>query len=135
LKYVEELFAVLYGFEAQFLTLREVHRLRMFENRVLRRMFGLRWRNSPVTGENCTIRGFMVYISCHILSGWSNKEVGWADNVAEWKRRDVYRVLVGNLKVSSCVEDLDIEGGGGNIKMDLSEPGWGEQEFGSPGSV
>jgi hypothetical protein len=31
---------VLYGCETWFLTLREEHRLRMFENRVLRRIFG-----------------------------------------------------------------------------------------------
>jgi hypothetical protein len=33
---------VLYGCEAWSLTLREEHRLRVFENRVLRRMFGLK---------------------------------------------------------------------------------------------
>jgi hypothetical protein len=32
--------AVLYGFETWSLTLREEHRLRVFENRVLRRIFG-----------------------------------------------------------------------------------------------
>jgi hypothetical protein len=31
---------VLYGRETWFLTLREKHRLRVFENRVLRRIFG-----------------------------------------------------------------------------------------------
>jgi hypothetical protein len=31
---------VLYGYETWSLTLREVHRLRVFENRVLRRIFG-----------------------------------------------------------------------------------------------
>jgi hypothetical protein len=43
---------VLYGSETWSLTLREEHRLRVFENRVLRRVFGLRrdevkgeWRN------------------------------------------------------------------------------------------
>jgi hypothetical protein len=33
---------VLYGCEIWFLILREEHRLMMFENRVLRRMFGLK---------------------------------------------------------------------------------------------
>jgi hypothetical protein len=33
---------VLYGFETWSLTLREEQRLRVFENRVLRRMFGLK---------------------------------------------------------------------------------------------
>jgi hypothetical protein len=33
---------VLYGCETWYLTLREEHRMRMFENRVLRRIFGLK---------------------------------------------------------------------------------------------
>jgi hypothetical protein len=45
---------VLYGCETQTLTLREQHRLRLFENRVRRRIFGSKmgemrggWRNFP----------------------------------------------------------------------------------------
>jgi hypothetical protein len=38
----------LYGFETWLLTLREEHRLRMFENRVLRRISGL--KREDVTG-------------------------------------------------------------------------------------
>ena len=34
------MFVVLYGYETWSLTLREVRRLRVFENRVLRRIFG-----------------------------------------------------------------------------------------------
>jgi hypothetical protein len=40
---------VLYGCETWSLTLREEHRLRVFDNRVLRRMFGPKW--DQVTGE------------------------------------------------------------------------------------
>jgi hypothetical protein len=40
---------VLYGCETSSLTLREEHRLRVFENRVLRRIFGP--RRDEVTGE------------------------------------------------------------------------------------
>jgi hypothetical protein len=40
---------VLYGCEAYPLTLREEHRLRVFENRVLRRIFGP--KRDGVTGE------------------------------------------------------------------------------------
>jgi hypothetical protein len=40
---------VLYGCETWSLTLREEHRLRMFENRVLRRIFGP--KRDEVTGE------------------------------------------------------------------------------------
>jgi hypothetical protein len=45
---------VLYGCETWSLTLREEHRLRMFENRVLRRIFG---RES---GEYCITRSFVI---------------------------------------------------------------------------
>jgi hypothetical protein len=37
------LFVVLYGCETWSLILREEHRLRLFENRVLRRIFGFNW--------------------------------------------------------------------------------------------
>jgi hypothetical protein len=40
------------------LTLREEHRLRVFENRVLRRILGL--RRDEVTGENCITRSFVI---------------------------------------------------------------------------
>jgi hypothetical protein len=40
---------VLYGCETCSLTLKEEHRLRVFENRVLRRIFGL--KRDEVTGE------------------------------------------------------------------------------------
>jgi hypothetical protein len=42
-------FVVLYGCETWSLALREEHRLRVFENRVLRRMFGP--KVDEVTGE------------------------------------------------------------------------------------
>jgi hypothetical protein len=38
----------LYGYETLSLTLREEHRLRMFENMVLRRIFGLNRDEAPV---------------------------------------------------------------------------------------
>ena len=40
---------VLYGYETWSLTLRKEHRLRVFENRVLRRIFGP--KRDEVTGE------------------------------------------------------------------------------------
>jgi hypothetical protein len=43
------LFVVLYGCKTWSLTLREEHRLRVFENRVLRRIFGL--KRDEVTRE------------------------------------------------------------------------------------
>jgi hypothetical protein len=43
------IYVVLYGCETWSVTLREEHRLRMFENRVLRRIFGS--KRDGVTGE------------------------------------------------------------------------------------
>jgi hypothetical protein len=52
--------AVLYECEAWFLTLREEHRLRVFKNRVLRRIFGQ--RRDEVMGEwrKLIMRSFMI---------------------------------------------------------------------------
>jgi len=53
--------AVLYGRDTLYLTLREEHRLRLFENRVLRKIFGS--KRDEVTGESeeCIMRSFMTF--------------------------------------------------------------------------
>jgi hypothetical protein len=54
----------LYGFETWSPKLKEEHRLMIFENRVLRRIFGpkrMKWQGG---GENCEIRSF---ITCTLL--------------------------------------------------------------------
>jgi hypothetical protein len=53
---------VIYGCETWSLTLREEHTMRVFENRVLRRIFGP--KRDEVTGENCIMRNF---ITCTLL--------------------------------------------------------------------
>jgi hypothetical protein len=57
---------VLSGCETWSLTLREEHRLRMFENRVLRRMFGP--KKDEVTGEwrQCVTMSFVFCILCQV---------------------------------------------------------------------
>jgi hypothetical protein len=70
---------VLYGSETWSLTLREEHRLRVFENRVLRRVFGL--RRDEVTGEwrklrNKELRNF--YSSPNIIRMIKSKRMRWA---------------------------------------------------------
>jgi hypothetical protein len=54
------LLVVLYGCETWSLTLSEEHRLRVFENRMLRKIFGL--RRDEVTGgwKNCITRSFEI---------------------------------------------------------------------------
>jgi hypothetical protein len=60
------LLVVLYGCETWCLTLREEHRLRPFENRVLRRIFGLKRAEVAEVGENCIMRSFITYPLHHI---------------------------------------------------------------------
>jgi hypothetical protein len=64
----------LYGYETWSLTLREERRLRVFDNRVLRRIFGP--KNDEVTGsgENYIMRSSMICIPRSILFRWSNKK-------------------------------------------------------------
>jgi hypothetical protein len=49
---------VLYGCETWSLRFREEHGLRVFENRVLRRMFGP--KRDEATGESCITKSFMI---------------------------------------------------------------------------
>ena len=60
---------ILYGFETWPITLREEHRLRVFENRVLRRIFGP--KKDKVTGsrENYIMRSLMICTAYPILFG------------------------------------------------------------------
>jgi hypothetical protein len=56
---------VLYGCETWSLTLKEEHRLRVFENRVLMRIFGPK-RDDVTGGENCIMRSFVIYTLCQV---------------------------------------------------------------------
>jgi hypothetical protein len=51
---------VLYGCESWSLTLREECRLRVFENRVLRRIFGPKRDEVTGGGEDCITKSFML---------------------------------------------------------------------------
>ena len=51
---------VLYGCETWSLTLREERRLRVFENRVLRRIFGPKKDEVTGSGENYIMRSLMI---------------------------------------------------------------------------
>ena len=51
---------VLYGYETWSLTLREERRLRVFENRVLRRIFGPKRDEVNGSRENYIIRSLMI---------------------------------------------------------------------------
>ena len=61
---------VLYGCETWSLTLREGRRLRVFENSVLRRVFGPKRDEVTGNGENCIMRNLVICTAYPILCGW-----------------------------------------------------------------
>jgi len=77
--------------------LREERRLRVFENRVLRRVFGP--KRDEVTGEWRKLHNEEIndlYCSPNIVRVIKSRRMRWAGHVARLgERRGVYRVLVG----------------------------------------
>jgi hypothetical protein len=113
---------VLYGCETWSLTLRGEHRLRVFENRVLRRMFGP--KRDEVTGE---WRGLHneelhdLYSSPYIIRIIKSRRMRWAGHVARMgEKRNAYRLLVGKPEGRPRRRWVD------NIRIDLGEVGWGD---------
>jgi hypothetical protein len=91
---------VLYGCETWFLTLREEHRLRVFENKVPRRMFGP--KRDEVMGEWRKMHSgelHNLYSSLDIIRQIKSKRMMWMGHVAPMGvGRNVFRVLMGNPK-------------------------------------
>ena len=118
---------VLYGCETWSLTLREEHRLRVLENRVLRRIFGS--KRDEVTGEWRKLHNEELndlYCSSNIVRVIKSRR--WAGNVAcIAKRRGVYRVLVGKLSERNHLERR--RRWEDNIKMDHSGSGMGGMDW------
>ena len=117
---------VLYGCETWSLTLREERRLRVFENMVLRRVFGP--KRDEVTGEFRKLHNEELsdlYPLPNIVRVVKSRRMRWAGHVAHiGEGRDVHRVLVGKPEGKRPLgrptrrwED--------NTKMDLQEVGGG----------
>jgi hypothetical protein len=64
---------VLNGCETLSLKLREECRLRVFENRVLKRILDLRGMKWQKVGENCIMSSCMVCTLRPVLLGWSKE--------------------------------------------------------------
>ena len=88
---------LLYGCETWSLTLREERRLRVFENRGLRRIFGP--KRNEVRGEWKKLHNEELndlYCSPNVFGVIKSRIMGWAGHVTRMgEKRAVYRVLVG----------------------------------------
>jgi hypothetical protein len=117
---------VLYGCETWSLTLREKHRLRVFENRVLRRIFGP--KRDEVTGELRRLHNEELndlYSSANIIRVIKSRRMRWAGHVARMgEGRGAYRILVGRPEGRRPLGRLKRRWED-NIKMDLQEVRWG----------
>jgi len=115
------------------LTLREEHRLRVFVNRVLRRIFGP--ERDEVTGEWRILHNEELndlYSSLSIIWVIKSRRVRWAWHVARMgERRGVYRVLLWKPEGKSPLES-PWHRWEDNIKMDLQEVGCGGMDWIEP---
>ncbi|KAJ4448643.1 hypothetical protein ANN_00033 [Periplaneta americana] len=121
---------LLYGCETWTLTLREEHRFRVFENKVLRKIFGA--KRDEVTGEWRKLHNtelHALYSSPDIIRNIKSRRLRWAGHVARMgESRNAYRVLVGRLEGKRPLgrprrrwED--------NIKMYLREVGYDDRDW------
>ncbi|KAJ4438865.1 hypothetical protein ANN_14818 [Periplaneta americana] len=121
---------VLYGCETWTLTLREEHRLRVFENKVLRKIFGA--KRDEVTGEwrklhNAELHA--LYSSPDIIRNIKSRCLRWAGHVAPMgESRNAYRVLVGRPEGKRPLGRPRLRWED-NIKMDLREVGYDDRDW------
>jgi hypothetical protein len=116
---------VLYGCETWSLTVRDEHRLRVFEYRVLRRIFGP--RRDEVKGDWRKLHNeelHNLYCSPNVIRMIKSRRMRWAGHVARMgETRNAYRLLVGMPEEKRPLGKpsrrwVD------NISMDLGEIGW-----------
>jgi len=103
---------VLYGCETWSLTLKDERRLRVLENRVLRRIFGP--KRDEVTGEWRKLRNEELndlYCSPNFVRLIKSKRMRWTGHVARMgEGRGVYGVLVGKPEGKSHWGDAGADG-------------------------
>jgi hypothetical protein len=102
----------LYGSEVWSLTLREEHRLWVFENRVLRRIF--RPKRDEVTREWRKLHNgelHNLYSSPDFIRQMKSRRMRWEGHMARMgEGRNVYRVLVGRPEGKYHLKDQGVDG-------------------------
>jgi hypothetical protein len=113
------------GVKLDLLTLREENKPRVFENIVMRRMFGT--KRDEVTGDWRKLHNdelHNLYSSSSIIRNIKSRRMRWAGYVTRmWEKRNAYRILVGDpegkrplgIPRRRWVDD---------IKMNFREIGW-----------
>jgi hypothetical protein len=121
---------VLYGYETWFLILREELRLTVFENRVLRRIFGL--KRNEVMGHWRKLHNeelYNLYSSPNIIRMIKSRRMRLAGHVARMEeKRNAYRILVGKLEGKRSL-GRQRRRWMGLIKMDLREIEWNGMDW------
>jgi hypothetical protein len=105
------------------------HRLGVFENRALRRIFGPK-RDGVTRGWRIlhTEELHDLYSQLYVRS-FKSQRMRWAEHVAGMgEKRNAYRLLVGKLEGKRQL-GRPRHRWGGNIKMDLVEIGLGELDW------
>jgi len=121
---------VLYGSEAWSLTLQDEKKFRVFENKILRKIFGA--KRDEETGEWRTLHNeelHRLYNSPDIINVIKSRRLRWAGHVARMSEdRTAYKILIGKPNGKRPLgrprrrwED--------NIRMDLNEMGYEGREW------
>jgi hypothetical protein len=96
---------LLYGCETWCLALGEVHRLKVFENRVLRRIFGSKREEVAGGWKDCIMRSFISRMLHQTL------RIRLAGLVARMEEmRNAYKIFVGKYEGKNHLEDISLGG-------------------------
>jgi hypothetical protein len=118
---------VLYGCKTWSLALRKENKLKVFENRVLRRIFGP--KRDEVTGEWRKLHNEKLhdlYSSPSIIRIMKSRRMAWSGYVARLgEKKNAYRSAVGKPEGKKTL-GRPIRRWLNNIRMDLVEVRWGD---------